>query len=147
MNTLEMLTVIRRHTLQAVFRLMRVVVTYSEGQKQLKEIALHLKSTLTRPPIYDWAYPEKLSTASPRNPASIMKPSSVWLFVKSNRKNSEVGKCWNQFLTFFGNKSMRKVRSQSILESKLTSVHIAQTVTQFKWYALLWGRLNALNFR
>ena len=59
-NNEELLTVIRRHTLEAIFHLKTVVVNYRKGQKQLKRIALHLKSTLARPSIYL----ERLSTSS-----------------------------------------------------------------------------------
>ena len=54
MNTQEMLRVIRRHTLEAIFEVLIVVVNYREGQKNWKN-ALHLKSTLAGQPIYDRA--------------------------------------------------------------------------------------------
>ena len=65
---------------------MRVVVNYRKGQKQLEKIALHVKSTLARPTIYDRAYPEVLSTASPGNPVGITKPSQLLLFVQPEKK-------------------------------------------------------------
>ena len=64
MNNEQMMKIIRRHTFEATFQVMRVAVNYRKGQKQLKLIALHLKSTLARPTIYNRAYPEKLLTAS-----------------------------------------------------------------------------------
>ena len=64
---------------------MRVLVTYRKGQKQLKIIAKHPESTLARPPIYDPAYAEKLSTASPVNPVGVIKLSSLLV---SNRIKS-----------------------------------------------------------
>ena len=125
---------------------MKVLVTYRKGQKQLKKIAKHPESTLGRPPIYDRAYPEKLSTASPGNPVGITKPSSFSLFVQQNNKSLEestnLKSQGNLLLDIFGKKSMRKIRSQSKLASKLNAIHIAQTVPQFKWYASLWGMLN-----
>ena len=51
------------------------------------------------------------------------------------------------FSTKFGNKSMRKRRSESKLESKPSVIHVAQYVFQLKWYASLWGTLNALDIR
>ena len=80
MNTEEMLKVIRKHTLEAFFQVMRVAVSYLKGQKPLIKVALYLKSTLTRTPIYDQAYPDKLSTASPGNLMGVTKPSSILLF-------------------------------------------------------------------
>ena len=41
-----MLKVIRRHTLDAIFPVMRIVLNYRKGQKQLTKIAKHLESTL-----------------------------------------------------------------------------------------------------
>ena len=63
----ETLRVITRHALEAIVYVMRVAVKYGKGQKELKIIVLHLKSTLARPTFRDAAYPEKLWTASPRN--------------------------------------------------------------------------------
>ena len=37
LGTHEMLSVIRRHTLEAIFEVMRVVVNYRKGQKQRKK--------------------------------------------------------------------------------------------------------------
>ena len=89
MNTEEMRRVICRHTLKASFPVMGAVVNYRKGQKQLKKIALYLKSTLARPPIYDRAYPERLYTASPGNPVTVRKPSLLLFFVKSRKKVTE----------------------------------------------------------
>ena len=61
---------------------MRSVVKYRRKPKQLKNIALYLKSPLARPPFYDRAYPQKLSTASPGVPVGSTKPSFFYL---SNR--------------------------------------------------------------
>ena len=81
-----MLRVIRKHSLEAIFEVMRVVVNYRDGQKQMEKIALHIKSTLAPPLINDRAYPELLSTASPGNPVAIAKRSSLWLFVHPDKK-------------------------------------------------------------
>ena len=43
---------------------------------------------MARPLIYNGAQPEKLLTASPRNPVGAMKLSSI-LFVQPNKKSSE----------------------------------------------------------
>ena len=77
MNTQEVLRVFRRHTGEAIFQAMRIVVNYRKGQKQLKKITLHLESTLARPPIYDRASNEKLSTASPNKSVGVKKPGVV----------------------------------------------------------------------
>ena len=139
MGTQERLRDISRHTLEAIFQVMTVVVNYSKGQKQMKKIVLHPKSTLTRPPIYDRAKPEMLSTASPGNSVSMTNLSSLLLFVQPDKKVfGRVAKTFPQrvpketyFLTNFGSKSTRKVRSQSKLASKSIAIHIAQTVPQF----------------
>ena len=89
MNIQKMLRVIRRHTVEAIFEVMGVVENYRKGQKQLKRLAQHLKSTLARPGNYDRAYFEKLSNASPSNPVGVMKPDSLLLFVQPDRKSLE----------------------------------------------------------
>ena len=76
-----------RHTLDSIFQVLRVVLNYRKGQKQLKKLLLHPKSTSARPPIYDRAKPEKLSTASPGNPMSITRPSSFVLCVQPDQKS------------------------------------------------------------
>ena len=58
-------------------------------QNQFRKVALHLKSTLARPPIYDRAYPEKLAIASPGNPVGVTKSSVFLLFVQQDRNSSE----------------------------------------------------------
>ena len=126
MNNESMQTVIRRHSLETILQAMRAAVNYCKGQKQLKK-ALHPKSTLARPPIYDRAYPEKLWTASEGNPLGVAKPILILLFVQPDKMSSIVDKSLKEtyFLTVFGNKSMRKVQSKSKLESKPTNLHIA----------------------
>ena len=88
-NNEETLIVIRRRTLKAIFQVMRVAVNYRKGQKQLKKIAVHLKTTLARPPSYDGAYPEKLSTAFLGNPVDVTKPSLLELFVQQDKMSCE----------------------------------------------------------
>ena len=82
---------------------------------------------LARPPIYDRAYPEMLSAASPENQVGIRNTNSLLLFVKPDKKFLEKSTKVREtyFLTIFGNKSMRKNRSQSKLASELKAVHIA----------------------
>ena len=92
----------------------------------MKKIVLHPKSTLARPPIYDRAYPEMLSTASPGKPVGATKPSSLLLLVQPEKKFlEERKKVKTYFLTKFGKTYIRKLRSQSQLASKLITVHIA----------------------
>ena len=88
---------------------MRVVLNYREGQKQFKKIILHPKSTLARPPPHDRAQPEILSTASPGNPVSIMKPSSLLLFVQLDKKFlEEPTKVRGTYFDNFRQKKMKK---------------------------------------
>ena len=68
-----------KHNLEIFSNVMRVVVIYHKGQKQLKEIALHLKGTLVRPPTYYKA------TASPGSLVAVTNPF-VFLFVQPDRK-------------------------------------------------------------
>ena len=109
-----------------IFQVMRVELNYRKGQKQVKKIALHLEYLAT-PPIYKRAYPEKLPTASPGNPVSIAKSSLLRLFVQSDKKFSEESTKVKEtlFLTKFGNKYLRKNRSQSEFASKLIAIHTA----------------------
>ena len=123
-----MLRVIRSHTLEAILQVMRVAVNYRRGQKQSKKIALHLKSTLATPPIYDQAYLEKLATASPSNPVGITKPSLLLLFLQLDKKSlEEASKSYGNlfFDNFIGDKSMKKVLIESKLASKPAVVHTA----------------------
>ena len=104
--------------------MMVVVVNYRKAQKLDKKCSTS-KSTVARPPIYDRAQPEMLSTASPGNPVSIMKPSSLLLFMQPEEKFLEE---WTKvkethLLTIFGKKQMEKNRSQSKLASKLIAIH------------------------
>ena len=72
-------------TLEASFQAMGVVVNYRKGQKELKKIVLHPKSTLARPLIYKLAYSEVLSADPRGKPVSITKPSSLLLFVQLDK--------------------------------------------------------------
>ena len=85
MNNEETLRVIRKHALEAIFQVMRVVTNYRKGQKQFKKIAKHLKNTSARPPIYEREYPEKLSTASLSDSVGVTKPTSLLLFVQPDK--------------------------------------------------------------
>ena len=121
MNNQEMLRVIGRPTLEVNLQIMRVVVNYRKGQKQLKKIPPHLTSTLARPPTNDRACPEIISTASPDNPLGVTKPSSLLLFVQPE-KSLERSETVEE--TSFDN-FWRKVRSESKLPSKPTVTSIA----------------------
>ena len=127
---------------------MRVAVNYRGGTKQLKKIALHLKSTLARPTIYDQAYHDKLSTASPGNAKDVTKHRLVLLFVEQDEKTLEEPKSLEKtnFSTNIGKKkSVGKVRPEPKIASKPTAVYIVQPVLRIKRYALLWGTLKAPN--
>ena len=89
--------------------------------------------------MYDRAYPEMLSTASPGNPVGITKPISLLLFVQPDKKFLEESTKVKEtnVLTTFCNKSLSKIFSPSKLASKLLAVHITQPVPQFKRYASL----------
>ena len=69
----------------------------------------------------------------------ITKPSLLLLFVKQEEKFLEVSTSFEEtyVLATFGKNFMKKVYSESKLESKPTVVHIAKSVFQFKWYASL----------
>ena len=121
MNNEKMLKVINRRTLEAILQVMRVAVNYRKRQKQLEKNALHLRSTLARHSIYDRAYPEKLCTVSPGNPVGVTNLSLILLFVKPDKKSLE--EVFRE--PSFCNKPMRKVRSESKLESKAPAVHLA----------------------
>ena len=96
---------------------MRVAVNYRKGQKHLKEL-LYIQSV-------PWplrAYSEKLSVAFPDNPVGVTKPSFLKLFVLQDKrlwKSRQLG--MTCFLTIFGNKSMRKVSSESKLAPNIVS--------------------------
>ena len=89
MNIQDMLRVTRRHTLEVIFQVMRLVVNYRKGRKQLKN-ALYLESSMDRPPIYNRLYLEKPLTASPGNPVGATKSSSHLLFVQPVKKSTSL---------------------------------------------------------
>ena len=109
MNTQEMLRVIRRHTREAILDVMRIVVNYREGQKQWEKIALHLKSTLARPPIQDRAYTTKPLTASPGNSVVVTKTSSLIFFVQPDKMSLVESTSLQEtdFLKIFDKNTMR----------------------------------------
>ena len=94
---------------------MRVAVNYRKEQKRLKKIALHLMSTLARPPIYNRAYPKKRAAASPGNAKDVSRPSLLLLLGKQNEKFLEGFTTPKEIYVFtsFGKKSLRKIRSES----------------------------------
>ena len=85
-GTHEMLRVIMRLTLEALFQLKSVVVNYHKEKKQLKNFVLHLNSTLARQTIDNRVYPETFKTASPGHAVEIKKPSSFLAFVQPDKK-------------------------------------------------------------
>ena len=84
-----MLRVITSHTIEAIFQVMTVAVNYHKGQKQLEIIALHLKSTSTRPNICAKEYLKKLSNAFPGNQVGLMKPILPLMFIQQDKKSLE----------------------------------------------------------
>ena len=121
-----MLTAFRRNTLEATLQVMRVAVNCRKGQKQSKIIALLLKNTLTRPPIYDGVYPEKHWIASASNPVGVTKRSLFLFFIQLDKMSLKQSTSLKEtyFLTIFGNKSVRKIPLESKIESKHTAVYI-----------------------
>ena len=93
----------------------------------MKKTALHLKTTLARAPIYDRAHPEKLWSASPGNPVGAAKHSLSLLFVQPDKKSLEESTRLERtyFLTYSSNKPIKKVHSESKLQSKRTAIHVA----------------------
>ena len=127
MGTQERLRNNSRHILEAIFRLMRVVVNYRTGKKQLKKNCSTTKEYLGQTTYIFISTDRMLFSASPSNPVRISKPSSLLLFVQPDKKFLEESPKVKEtyFLTNFGNKSMRKFRSQSKLASELIDIHIA----------------------
>ena len=93
----------------------------------MKKTALHLKTTLARAPIYDRAHPEKLWSASPGNPVGAPQHSLSLLFVQPDKKSLEESTRLERtyFLTYSSNKRIKKVHSESKLQSKPTAIHVA----------------------
>ena len=139
MGTQEMLKVIRRNILEAFLQVMSVV-NYRKGQKQLKIFALHLKSTLARPPIYDGAYPEMLSTASAGNPVGIMKPTSYLLFVQLAKKSMEQSTSIKGTLVL--DKFRLKIHEKSSLEVETWIKTHCTRHLKFSSIELVWITLN-----
>ena len=89
MNNQEMLSIFKTNTFEANSWVMRVVVSYGKGQKHLKKKAQHVKSGLARPSIYDQAYLEKVSKASPGNPVGVTRLNSFSLIVQQHETSLE----------------------------------------------------------
>ena len=141
MNTQGILRVKRRHTLEVSFEIMTIPVNYDKEPKQLNIIALHVKCTLARPPIYHGAYTKKLSTSSPS--IQLSSRSAVYFYCLCNRMK----RFWKSrkrlrkpiFLTIFGNESMIKVRSQSKLAVK---THCRRHCLHFWSIQVIWITLR-----
>ena len=78
----------------------------------MKKIALRLKSTVARLPVYNRTKPEKIVTAFSSYLVKVTTTSFLLLLVQRDKKFLEesislTGTSF--FLTTFGNKSMRKV--------------------------------------
>ena len=74
------------HTIEKLFSVIGVVISYSKGQKQLKN-ALHPKNILARPTINDGLYPEKIWIASPGNTEGVTKLASILLFLQPDKSH------------------------------------------------------------
>ena len=128
MGTQEKLRVIRRHTLQAICQVIKVVVKYHRGQKQLKKKSSTTKEYLGQTtylrPNAPWSALNCFSKQSGGHHetqfASIVCATEWKVFGRVDKRQGNLF-----FFAIFGNKSMRKVRSQSKLASKLTGLHIA----------------------
>ena len=85
-----------------------------QRSKPSKKIALHLKTTLAAPPIYDRVYTRMLSTASPGNPVGITKLSSLLFFVQPDQSFLEV---WTKLeeTCFFLDNFWQKIHEKSSL--------------------------------
>ena len=114
------------YTLEADFQVMRGAVKLRRKVQTIEKIALFLKfiGQTTYPPIHNLAHPKKLATASPANQMDVKKPSLLLLFVHQVENSLEFSTSHEKtyVLTPSGKKSMRKVRSESKLASKLTVV-------------------------
>ena len=119
LGTQEMLRSVRRHTLDAISRVMKIAVNYFRGKEQVITITPYLKSTLARSPIYKRTYHEEHWTASPNNPLSVTKLSLPLFFIEMNKMSLDKLTSLERthFLTSFGNESMRNVRSASKLDA------------------------------
>ena len=76
-----MLRVIERNTFEEKFKVMGFAVNQRKGRKPVKIIALHIKNTMARPPIYDGANLKKLATASTGNSVGVTEPSLILLLL------------------------------------------------------------------
>ena len=127
MNTGHMLRVIRRHTLEANFQVMTVAVKLSKRAMTIEKNCSTSKEYLGQTtPIFDRTYAEKFTSASLGYPAGVTNPILL-LFVQQDKKSlgESTSLKGTYFLTIFGKKSVRKVRSKSKLASKPTFVHLA----------------------
>ena len=127
-----------RHTLEAIFHVMRVAVNYRKGQKHMKK----KWSNFQRVP-----WPDQLSTTERNLKCSQLLLQAIqWasrrpgnFFVQPDKKfleeSTKAEKTY--LLTIFGEKSKRKIHSWSKFASKLTAAHTAQYLSQFKCYASL----------
>ena len=146
MNTQEMPRVNRRHTIEKVFQVMKVVVNYLKRQKQFKKRSTS-KEYLGQTPIYDQAYPQRsrlLHREIRCVSLSLVHFCSLYNRIKSSGKSRQG--FWRPSFDIFWPRRHEESSAAVILASKLTALHIAQTVPQFRLYATLWGTLNKQNF-
>ena len=123
MDTQEMLTVIRRHTLEAIIHALRVAVNYRKVQKQLKKM-LYIK----RLPWPDQLFTTERTMKSSQLPLQAFQWAS-WNIVHFYCLHNKIKSLLEEptsleeiySSTIFGDKPIRKNRSESKLASKSTS--------------------------
>ena len=127
---------------------MRVVVNYRKGQKQLKKFVLQLNNALARPPIYDRAYTEMLSTDSSGNPVAITKPSALLLIVQPDKNFWSINVKEPYLLTIFGNKSRKKFApSRNLHQNSLpyTLLKLFPNSCDMHYFEACWTGSNSNN--
>ena len=138
------------HTLEAIFQVLRAAV-------KLSQRAWTRKKNRSTPKEY-FGQTTNLKASVPWKALEGFFKQSNWrheaqfIFIvctTGTKKTSEELTSFEEtyVLTNFGNKSMRKVHSESKLASKPIVVHIALSSTHFSWYASLWFTLKVLNFK
>ena len=95
MYTEEMQGVISKHTIEESFAGDGSCGIISQSVKRNEQIALHLKKTLRRPHIYNQAYHENLSEASPGNVVGFTQPSLLSLFIQEDKVLEKINKSEN----------------------------------------------------
>ena len=74
-----------RHTLEAIFQVMRYSKKLPQSEKQFIEFTLDLKIAPARPPFPGRPYNEKFATAPTGNPVGIRKTNLLSMVVKQGK--------------------------------------------------------------